>query len=125
MSPYHDKGNDNDLFQRYLEICNEALESNKDKFPYREIWEALKQREQDKNVKVRIIDDHPESDIMIKRQNQQLKAVPLKGEGKDETTEEWFVTKSYLEDVVKHPDSYIENPALINWDWISGKSTQE
>jgi len=28
------------IFERYLEICKQALEKNKDKFPYTEIWKA-------------------------------------------------------------------------------------
>src|ERR1700681_2998326 len=28
------------IFERYLDICNQAIVKNKDKFPYMEIWKA-------------------------------------------------------------------------------------
>ena len=28
------------VFERYLDICNQAIERNKNKFPYSEIWTA-------------------------------------------------------------------------------------
>jgi len=28
------------IFERYLNVCNLALEKNKDRFPYKEIWKA-------------------------------------------------------------------------------------
>jgi NADH:ubiquinone oxidoreductase subunit D len=35
--------NDNEyerVLERYLDICNQAIEKNKDTFPYNEIWKA-------------------------------------------------------------------------------------
>lgn len=117
MSP--DSTDNKILFQRYLEICNKALENNKNRFPYKEILKALEGLQEDENIKVCIIDDHPQAELIMKRHNDSVTAIPCSKKLRALNAKRWNVTKSYLEDVTKNPEMYIENPALINWDWIS------
>ena len=48
------------VFERYLDICNEAIEKNKDKFPYMEIWKARwKNLGTDNILQCAVYDDRP------------------------------------------------------------------
>lgn len=107
------------LFERYLEICNKALENNKKRFPYKEILKALHTMRESDNVEVRIINDHPQPKIMMKRKDETVEAFPCTDEAEALNAKKWNVSKSYLEDVIRNPDIYIENPALIDWEWIA------
>jgi hypothetical protein len=104
------------LFAEYLEICNQALESNADNFPYKQLWEAAQQKLKEKAVAVAIYDDHPKAAYEIKFADNTIDFHPVKRVPQQES---WHVNLSYLEEVVAHKDEYIQNPAKIDWDWLS------
>ena len=48
------------VFERYLEICNRAIEKNKEKFPYSEIWKARwKDMKPGDTLQCAVYDDRP------------------------------------------------------------------
>ena len=52
------------VFQQYLEICNRAIEQNKSKFPYTEIWGSrLKAREDEMKIEAIVYDDRPKTGL--------------------------------------------------------------
>lgn len=110
-----------ELFQRYLDICNRALEANKDRFPFRQILSAMREGAEQRPMEVCIIDDRPEASFtialaenrIVTRDNKACDACGCKGK--------WRVRRSYLEDVVRNPEAYIRNPARIDWEWMTGE----
>jgi hypothetical protein len=49
-----------EVFRQYLEICNRAIEQNRNKFPYTEIWGArFKSREEAIEIQAVVFDDRP------------------------------------------------------------------
>ena len=55
------------VFQQYLEICNQAIEKNKSKFPYTEIWGArLKALEEELKFEAIVYDDRPKASFMLR-----------------------------------------------------------
>lgn len=102
------------LFERYMEICNQALEQNKEKFPFKQIWEAAQTRLRDQKVALAVYDDSP----------QETFEVALNGSHLDVSRPEcsckapWRVNRSYLEQVTSNPEDYIQNPAKIDWGWL-------
>ncbi len=114
-----------ELFQRYLEICNHALEVNKNRFPFKQILEAAQKADNSapRLVEVSIIEDHPVEKFAILL-DKNTRVVGKKHENCDncQCQGEWRITQSYLEDVVNNPDAYISNPAKIDWEWIQAGS---
>ena len=108
-----------ELFQRYLDVCNQALEANKDRFPYRQIWETSERLLKEKTVPVAIYDDHPKAVYHLKIQDHHIDAVSGQEEDADDS---WKMNMSYLEKVTEHPEEYIKNPAKIDWEWLRNKA---
>lgn len=115
------QGMDNyQLFQRYLEVCNQALEMNKDKFPFKQILLPLKSANPAKAVEVSIIDDHPVDRYTLTVNGEKLVGEIAKPCANCGCGGAWRIQKSYLEDVIAHPEDYINNPAKIDWEWLQG-----
>lgn len=112
------KESQDDLFIRYLNICNQAIEANKDRFPYSQILAAATAPESSRSVEVCIIEDHPEAKYVIQVEDSKLSGKPHESCEKCDCQGQWRVTRSYLEDVIKNPDEYIQNPAKIDWEWM-------
>ncbi len=108
------------LFLRYLEICNEALDCNKDKFPYKQIWHAAQKFLQDKNISLAVYDDNPKVTYNLSINDNHIDVVSKKVEGK-KSDGAWHVNMSYMEKVVSNPEEYINNPAKIDWDWLRNR----
>ncbi|MBK6896063.1 MAG: hypothetical protein KA099_01535 [Alphaproteobacteria bacterium] len=106
------------LFERYISVCNEALDNNKHRFPFRQILDGLgRQALSGNSVQVLIVDDQPaegfcivyEKSCRVVLAEERFNSLPQK---------KWKVTKSYLEGVIRNPYEYINNPAKIDWEWL-------
>ncbi len=125
LLPVHTLSMDSgDLFQKYLEVCNRALEANRGRFPFKQILGAAKKQAAPRNVEVCIIDDHPEAAYVIHMDQDRIAGklheacVNCKCDGR------WRVRRSYLEEVIKNPQTYIDNPAKIDWEWMYDSEQQ-
>ena len=105
------------VFQQYLEICNRAIEQNKDKFPYTEIWDArLKSLEDEMNIQAVVFDDRPKVAYMLRlTKDMKIEIVHKKPIPPEEA---WPFTYQYLKRVVDNPAEYIDNPARLEWGWL-------
>lgn len=106
------------IFERYLDICNQAIEKNKDKFPYMEIWQARwKELGHDNIVHCAVYDDRPKI-IYTLQLTEDMKIKVIK---KDPSVSEnvWPFKYSYLRHVVANPQEYIEHPANLDWGWLN------
>ena len=102
------------LFDRYVDVCNQAIERNKDKFPYKEIWQARwKTLGPDDIRQIAVYDDKPRI-VFTLRLTDDMKIQII------ETTHIAPVDArplhlSYLKHVVDEPKDYIEYPARLDW----------
>ena len=105
------------VFQKYLEICNRAIEQNRNKFPYTEIWGArFKTLETEATLNAVVYDDRPKAAFMLRlTKDMKIEIVEKKSVPADE---EWPFTYQYLKRVVDNPKEYIENPATLEWGWL-------
>jgi len=105
------------VFQQYLEICNRAIEQNKNKFPYTEIWGArLKTLENEMNIHAVVFDDRPKLAYILQlTKDMKIKIVEKKIIPPEDS---WPFTYQYLKRVVDNPQEYIENPAKLEWGWL-------
>jgi len=105
------------VFQQYLEICNRAIEQNKDKFPYTEIWGAqVRAMKEEMKVEAIVYDDRPKAAFMLRlTKDMKIEIVEKKALPPEEA---WPFTYQYLKRVVDNPEDYIENPAKLEWGWL-------
>lgn len=112
----------NDLFAEYLRVCNEVLAANKDCFPYDRIFHQIQFLMKCHVVQVFIYDEdehHPEAMYDMVLKDDLLTAAPAH---KPRAKNPWFLSKYFLEQVVRQPDTYIKNPAQLNWKWLTDHS---
>lgn len=106
-----------EVFQQYLNICNQAIEQNKQKFPYADIWGARFQAlKEEATLNAIVYDDRPKAAFVLRltpdMKIEILEKKPLPPE------DEWPFTYQYLKRVVDNPQEYIENPAKLEWGWL-------
>lgn len=105
------------VFQQYLEICNRAIEQNRDKFPYTEIWGArFKALEAEATLHAVVYDDRPKVEFVLRlTRDMKIEIVEKKAIAPEE---EWPFTYQYLKRVVDNPQEYIDHPAKLEWGWL-------
>ena len=105
------------IFQQYLEICNRAIEQNKNKFPYTEIWGArFKALEKEATLHAIVYDDRPKVEFMLRlTRDMKIEIVEKKAITPEE---DWPFSYQYLKRVVDNPQEYIDNPAKLEWGWL-------
>lgn len=107
------------IFERYVEVCNQAIEKNKDRFPYTEIWNArLKKLGPDNLLHCAVYDDRPKV-IYTLQITDDMKIKIIKKEPVVEA-HIWPFKYNYLKRVVENPQEYIDHPANLDWGWLTG-----
>ena len=107
------------IFERYLDVCNQAIEKNKDRFPYNEIWKARwKSLGQGNTLRCAVYDDRPKVVYTL----QLTEDMKIKILDKTDISPEdvWPFKYSYLKHVVENPNDYIDHPANLDWGWLTG-----
>lgn len=106
------------IFERYLGICNQAIEKNKHKFPYMEIWKAKqKSLGADNILRCAVYDDRPKIVYALKlTEDMKIKIVEKAQNISDEV---WTYKYSYLKHVVDNAGEYIEHPANLDWGLLT------
>ena len=106
------------VFERYLDICNQAIEKNKDKFPYNEIWKARWKNLGANNIlQCAVYDDRPKVVYSL----QLSKDMKIKILKKTDVSPEavWPFKFSCLKHVIENPEDYIQHPANLDWGWLT------
>jgi hypothetical protein len=105
------------VFRQYLDVCNQAIERNKDKFPYTEIWNArLKGPEKNSLIHAVVFDDRPKLAYLLCLTPEMKIEITEKKEL--QTNEAWPFSYQYMKRVINHPEKYITNPARLQWGWL-------
>ena len=105
------------VFRQYLDVCNQAIERNKDKFPYTEIWNArLKGPEKSALIHAVVFDDRPKLAYLL-RLTPEMK-IEITEKKELQTDEAWPFSYQYMKRVINHPEKYITNPARLQWGWL-------
>ena len=106
------------VFERYLDICNQAIDRNKDKFPFMEIWRARWKNTVDGNIlHCAVYDDRPKI-IYTLQLTEDMKIRILKKKHVS-PKDAWPFKYSYLKHVVDNPQDYIDHPANLDWGWLN------
>ena len=111
---------DLDLIDRYVAVCNEALRLNRDRFPFRQIWNALNANQQDYKSYIYITDgDYIDKRCYIFQSNDQgITSHLVQAPENNKAKRCWYLPLAYLTTVTNDPQTYINNPALLDWGWL-------
>ncbi|PIR38694.1 MAG: hypothetical protein COV35_05905 [Alphaproteobacteria bacterium CG11_big_fil_rev_8_21_14_0_20_39_49] len=106
-----------ELFNKYLDICNKALDRHKDKSPYKDILSSVHTIVDSNPIELAIYDDVPKGAFSIQCKDMKL---VFNGTPRD-IKKAWRFNLSYLKNVVERPDEYIENPDKLDMDWLKSR----
>lgn len=106
------------LFHQYLDVCNAAISSHREEFPYKQIWGAVRHSLEKGAVRVAIYDDQPKTEYEIHLEDDHIEA---EADRHAADAPVWRMNLSYLLQVVEHPEEYIQNPARLDWDWLKSR----
>lgn len=107
----------NELFGHYIDVCNRALEAHEDKFPYKELI-AAGEKLSGGDIHLAVYEDVPEAVYTLQFQDKRLTHRP---DITPNMKRAWRVNKSYLRKVVEQPEKYIEQPELLDIDWLKNR----
>lgn len=106
------------LFEQYLDICNKAIEAHQNAFPYKHIWEAAEKLQGQNGMHVTIYDDEPKGDYLLRIHDKHIEVV---NESDTTPAPGWRMNTSYLKEVVENPQTYISEPAKLDWHWLKNR----
>jgi hypothetical protein len=107
------------VFELYLDVCNQAIEKNKDKFPYMEIWKARwKKLDTDDILECAVYDDRPK--VIYKLRLTKDMKIKIIEKTHVVPGDAWPFKYSYLKHVIDNPQGYIDHPANLDWGWLTG-----
>lgn len=107
------------IFERYLNVCNQALEKNKNRFPYKEIWGArVKSLGRDNVFQCAVYDDRPKM-LYTLRLTEDM-TIQIINKASSTVEDAWPLKYSYLKHVVDNPETFINHPANLDWGWLTG-----
>lgn len=110
------------LFTDALVTMNAAIEANEDKLPYRLFLEASKKLDVELTMGVAIYKEDPDTPHDYYTVNFHENRIELVSHGKEKDIDiAWKVSEDYLRKLQEDPDKYIQNPALLDWDWLKSR----
>ena len=110
------------LFAQYIDVVNQSLGQNRDRFPYKQMIGAGERIFGDKEIGVSVYRDEPgrpEDYFTIKLSGGTFAVV---GHGKKSPSVEWNVNRRHLENVVEEPRPYIDSPVKLDLDWLKTRA---
>ena len=108
----------------YVAICNEILAANENRFPYAHIWRALEDKLAGNFIEFFVVKDGTEVRVPAQFLKGRIRVIDAAFRGNRETVSK-AVDWIYLQEVINNPLRYIANPALIDWDWITGTNVTQ
>lgn len=116
------------LLMNYIDICNQAIEKNRDTRMFRQLESLGEKYGRPLNVHTIIYDRNP-GDVVagaVVRFNPSVPALEMLPVGDYEASLRWKAPLDYLEDVVlRRPDWYLENPLRLDWSWMKERVSDE
>jgi hypothetical protein len=109
-------------FVQALNITNAALEAHQDSLLFKPMLVACRLMLGDENLGVAIFQHDPDDPHDFFTIRMQDGTFVLVDRGDTEIGIDWLVSEDYLQDVASHPARYIENPELLDFDWLKKRA---
>ncbi len=106
------------LFTDAINVMNEAIKQNQDRFPYKQIIGATEGVAEGRKVGVAVYADDPATPYDYYTVSFKNGQIEILSHGKEEPEIAWKVPRGYLEEVTEHSEQYKQHPAKLDWDWL-------
>lgn len=106
------------LFTDAVNVMNQAIQQNRDRFPYKQILAATEGIAGDYKSGVAVYSDDPDTPHDYYTLGFSGGQIEILSHGKDEPAITWKVSRSYLKKVTENPEEYKKHPAKLDWDWL-------
>lgn len=109
------------LFAKALNTVNQAIDANRETFPYNLILDASEELEEDKRFGAAVYKDDPQKPhdyFTVRFRDGRLEFV---SHGKSDVNYEWRVADQYLEELAESPERFIESPSLVDLEWLNAR----
>lgn len=108
----------NALFTQYINVVNRSMGENKDKMPYKLMFDARNKLLEDDRIGVAVYKTdaktpHDWFTITLKDGTFQVL-----DHGKKTPDVTWRVKQDHLQNVVEHSDEFVKNPMKLDLDWL-------
>lgn len=105
------------VLERYLIICNQVIDENKERFPYQEVWKACAEELSGEQVLLGVKEIG--SKVMLSvcwHLGQFHWQLICHDTSQNENT--YFLSSAEIDAVLEDPRKFIHDPYLINWGWL-------
>lgn len=110
------------LFTDALTTMNAAIEANEDSMPYKLFFETSKKLDMELTMGVAIYKNDPNTPHDYYTIRYEGNRFELVSHGKDDGIDIcWKVSEDYLRKLAEDPDTYINHPARMDWDWLKSR----
>ena len=112
------------LIKNYFELCFSAIDLNRNRFPFKQIFEAAINKHDLLTITVTIRTNNNRKKTqkyLINIQDHNIKIasnLPYKYFSENSA---WTVNECYLTKVLQNKDEYLQNPSYIDWGWLHQK----
>lgn len=108
------------LFRQYIDVCNTAIEKNKDKFYHAEMMKNILNHFDGRTLNFVIYDDRKKGCYALQVKDQKLNV-----EDDKPSTENNFrgIKLSYLKEVTDNPEKYINRITALDWSWLNSRKS--
>jgi len=106
------------LVAQAIDVMNRAINEHKDQTPYSQILSASEKLLGDTPLTVGLTKGggDPYDYYTLRFSDGRI---ALEGHGKDDDAKlGWRVSRSYLENVVSDPETYVDHPEKLDFDWL-------
>jgi hypothetical protein len=114
-------GQDIQLLIEYFDVCNAALEANRDSLPYKPIIALYDKIFTNRDVGIDIYDSDPgkiEATATVRLTNGMI--VPVAA-SRAKPSVRFKFKRSYMEDVATHREEYVKHPEKLDWGWLKSR----
>lgn len=108
------------LFAQYIDVVNRAIARHRQDVPYEQLLAVGDKVMGDRPINVSIASDdadHAGDDHTVAFDKQKFEYIE-RGHSASPRAINWKVTRAHIEHVVEQPEKFIENPALLDLDWL-------
>lgn len=109
------------LFTEYLNVANAAVAAHKDETPYKQMIQAADKLAGDTRFGVEVYADDPDQPFESFTVRHREGRLELLAHGKQDADVDWKVSRDYLQKVVDDAQTYIDEPARLDLDWLRSR----
>jgi hypothetical protein len=116
------KAHTEQLIKNYFELCFSAIDLNRNRFPFKQIFEAAIKRHDVLTISVHVQPNKKSEDVqrfIISFKDSQISIIANLPNSHMINNKTWIVDEQYLKTVLNNQSKYLQNPSYFDWGWIN------